>query len=128
LPDLILGLTQTEHFFHAENWMSNSQMNIKTQYKTVDTENVSLEKASTNGGDWRFTMWRKLDLFTTYTRTADKIFDRVNNVTSSDSHGETLGLQLGFNVGKWRISPKYDQTKQQTEDSAGRLTVDQRTR
>jgi len=33
LPDFIIGLTQTEHFFHAENWMSNSQMNLKTQYK-----------------------------------------------------------------------------------------------
>jgi len=125
VPDLILGLTQTEYFFHAERWMSNSQMNLKTQYKTVDTLNTSLEKSSTNGGDWRFTMFKKLDLFVTYTQTTDNIFDRVNNVVTSDSHGSVLGTQLGFNIGKWRITPKYDQSIQQTTDSSGRLTVDQ---
>ncbi len=127
-PDLIIGMTQTEYFFHAQNWMSNSQMNIKTQYKSVDTLNTSLDKSSTNGGDWRFTMFKKLDLFVSYTRTTDNVFDRINNVTTSDSHGETLGTQLGFNVGKWRFTPKYDQSKQQTVDSSGRLTVDQLSR
>ena len=128
LPDLIIGMTQTEYFFHAQRWMSNSQMNIKTQYKTINTLNTSLEKSSSNGGDWRFTMFKKLDLFVTYTRTTDNIFDRINNIVTSDSHGETLGTQLGFNVGKWRITPKYDQTVQQTTDSSGRLTVDQTSR
>jgi len=127
-PDLVLGLTQTEYFFHAQKWMSNSQMNIKSQYKTVDTLNTSLEKSSSNGGDWRFTLWRKLDLFMTYTQTTDNTFDRVNDVVTSDAHGQILGLQLGFNIGKWRISPKYDQSIQQTTDSSGRLTADQTTR
>ena len=128
LPDFVIGLTQTERFFHAQNWMWNSQMNIKTQYKRVVTEGVSDEHASTNGGDWRFTILKKLDLFTTYTRTTDSIFDSINQVTTSDSHGETLGVQLGFNVGKWRLTPKYDQTTQQTADASGRLTADQRTK
>ena len=121
IPDMVIGFTQTEYFFHAQRWMSNSQMNIKTQYKTVDTVGTSLEKASTNGGDWRFTLLKKLDLFVTYTQTTDTIFDRINNVTSSDSTGQVLGIQLGFNVGKWRITPKYDQSVQQTTDSSGRL-------
>ena len=108
--------------------MSNSQMNIKTQYKTVDTVGTSLEKSSTNGGDWRFTLLKKLDLFVTYTQTTDNIFDRINNVTTSDSKGQTLGVQLGFNVGKWRFTPKYDQSMQQTADSSGRLTADLTTR
>jgi len=94
----------------------------------VLTKDVSEEHASTNGGDWRFTLFRKLDLFTTYTRTTDSIFDLINQVTTSDSQGEILGLQLGFNVGKWRFTPKYDQTKQQTVDASGRLTVDQRSK
>src|ERR1039458_6342670 len=104
--------------------MSNTQMNLKTQYKSVDTLGTSLEKSSTNGGDWRMTLLRKLDLFVNYTRTSDTLFDRINNITTSDARGETLGAQLGFNVGKWRITPKYDQTKQQTTDSSGRLTAD----
>jgi len=124
IPDMIIGMTQTEYFFHAQKWMSNSQMNLKTQYKTVDTLNTSLEKSSSNGGDWRFTMFRKLDLFVTYTRTTDNIFDKINNVVTSDSQGSVLGAQLGFNIGKWRITPKYDQSIQQTTDSSGRLTVD----
>lgn len=127
-PDLIIGFTKTEHLFAAEKWMSNSQMNIKSQYKTVDTLNTSLQKSSTNGGDWRFTMLRKLDLFTTYTRTSDSTFDRLNQVTTSDTTGEILGVQLGFNVGRWRLSPKYDQTKRQTVDAAGRLTADLKTK
>jgi hypothetical protein len=127
-PDLVIGLTQTEYFFHAQRYMSNSQMNIKTQYKTVDTLGTSLEKSSTNGGDWRFTLFKKLDLFVTYTRTTDTFFDRINNVTTSDAHGETLGTQMGFNVGKWRFTPKYDQSKNQTTDASGRLTADQTSR
>jgi len=128
IPDMVIGLTQTEYFFHAQRFMSNSQMNIKTQYKTVDTVGTSLEKSSTNGGDWRFTLVKKLDLFVTYTQTRDNIFDRINNVTASSSKGQVLGVQLGFNVGKWRFTPKYDQSVQQTTDSSGRLTADLTTR
>jgi len=128
LPDLILSLSQTEYFFSAQRFMSNSQMNIKTQYKKVETFGTSLENTSTNGGDWRFTLWRKLDLFMTYTRTSDITQDLVNKVTSSNSQGEVLGLQAGFNVGKWRISPKYDQTKQKTTDASGNPTTDLTTR
>ncbi len=128
VPDLVIGMTQTEYFFHAQKWMSNSQMNLKTQYKTVDTLNTSLEKASTNGGDWRFTLLKKLDVFVSYTQTTDNIFDEINNVVTSDSHGQTLSTQLGFNIGKWRITPKYDQSVQETTDSSGRLTADQTTR
>lgn len=127
-PDLVISMTQTEYFFRAQNIMSNSQLNLKTQYKKVDTVDRSLQKSSSNGGDWRFTMWRKLDLFFTYNRTKDNLFDAVNHVTTSESTGETLGAQLGFNVGKWRFTPKYDQSKQQTVDSSGRLTNDLTTR
>jgi hypothetical protein len=127
-PDFIFSLTQTEHLFRLQNLMSNSQMNIKTQYKSVDTVGTSYQKSSSNGGDWRFTLWRKLDLFVTYTRTTDNTFDRINNVVSNDATGETLGTQLGFNVGKWRFTPKYDQTKQKAVDSSGRLTTDLTTR
>jgi hypothetical protein len=127
-PDLIFGLSQTEYFFNAQRWMSNSQMNLKTQIKKIDTSGTSSEKATTNGGDWRFTLWRKLDLFVTYTRTSDITNDLVNKVTSSDSQGEVLGLQAGFNIGKWRISPKYDQTKQKTSDASGNPTTDLTTR
>jgi hypothetical protein len=127
-PDMVIGLTQTEYFFHLQKYMSNSQMNIKTQYKTVDTVGTTLEKSSTNGGDWRMTLLKKLDLFVTYTQTTDNIFDRVNNVVTSDAHGSTLGTQLGFNVGKWRFTPKYDQTRQQAVDSSGRLITDQTSR
>ena len=123
-PDAVIGFTQTQYFFHAQRFMSNSQMNLKSQFKTVDTVATSLEKSSTNGGDWRFTLLKKLDLFMTYTQTRDTIFDRINNVTSSDSKGSVLGLQLGFNVGKWRLTPKFDQSIQQTTDSSGRLTAD----
>jgi hypothetical protein len=127
-PDLILSLTQTEYFFRAQNWMSNSQMNIKTQYKTVDTVDTSLEKATSNGGDWRFTVFKKFDLFFTYTRTTDNLFDRINNVVSNNANGEILGAQLGFNIGKWRLTPKYDQTKQTAVNSSGLLTTDLTTR
>jgi len=127
-PDLIIGLSQTEYFFGAQRFMSNSQLNLKTQIKQIDTEAVSTEKASTYGGDWRFTLWRKLDLFVTYTKTSDVTQDLVNNVTSSNSQGQVIGIQAGFNVGKWRISPKYDQTNQRTVDSSGNPTTDLTTR
>ncbi len=127
-PDLLMGFAQTEHLFLASRWMSNSQLNLKTQHKKVDTAGISLQKASTNGGDWRFTILRKLDLYTTYTRTSDSSYDRINSVTTSQTHGSVLGMQLGFNVGKWRLSPKYDQTSRETEDASGRLTADLRTK
>lgn len=123
-PDLIVSLTQTEYFFNAQNWMSNSQMNLKTQYKTVDTAGTSLEHASTNGGDWRFSLWKKLDLFVSYTRTTDVTFDEVNNVVSNDAVGTVYSLQASFNVGKWRITPKFDYSKQQATNAVGQLTTD----
>jgi hypothetical protein len=127
-PDIVMSMTQTEYFFNAARVMSNSQLNLRTQYKTVDTENTSLEKVNTNGGDWRFTLWRKLDVFMTYTRTTDTTFDRVNNVTSNDGLTEALGLQFGFNLGRWRFTPKYDQTKQKAVGATGLPSLDLITR
>ena len=127
-PDFLISMTQTEHFFNAERYMSNSQLNLKTQFKTVDTEHTSLQKVITNGGDWRFTLWRKLDLYLTYTRVTDETFDRVNNVTSNKGLTENLGAQLGFNVGKWRFTPKYDQSKQKAVGATGVATTDLRIR
>ncbi|HVO33063.1 MAG TPA: hypothetical protein VMU17_04050, partial [Elusimicrobiota bacterium] len=124
LPDMVMTLSQTEHFFHLESYMSNTQMNIKTQYKTVDTLGTSMEHSSANGGDWRFTLWRKLDCFFSYSRTTDSTFDEVNHVTSNDAWGDQLSGQLAFNIGKWRITPKYDQSRQQAVDSSGILTTD----
>jgi hypothetical protein len=127
-PDLIFSLTQTEYLFNAQKYMSNSQLNLRTQWKAVDTKDTSLQKTKTWGGDWRFTMLRKLDLFFTYTRTTDVTFDRINNVTSNDALTEALGMQLGFNLGKWRFTPKYDQTKQKAVGATGIPTADLRTR
>lgn len=123
-PDLIIGMSQTEHFFAASRFMSNSQMNLKHQLKTVDTVDRTFQRTTTWGGDWRFTILKKLDLFTTYTRTTDVTEDKINNVTSNDALNEALGFQLGFNFGKWRFSPKYDQSKQKAVDSSDRLTTD----
>jgi hypothetical protein len=128
LPDLIVSMTQTEDFFNARKYMSNSQLNLKTQWKNVETENTSNEKVRTYGGDWRFTMWKKLDMFFTYTRTTDKTFDEINQVLSNDGLTETIGAQFGFNVGKWRFTPKYDQNKQLAVGATGIPTVDLITR
>jgi hypothetical protein len=128
VPDLVMTLTQTEYFFHAQNFVSNSQMNIKSQYKTVDTAGTSMEKTLTNGGDWRFTIRKKLDVFLSYTRTTDTTFDEINNVVSNDSLSDTLSAQLGFNVDKWRITPKYDQSRQIANNAGGVATTDLTTR
>jgi hypothetical protein len=127
-PDFIISMTQTENFFGAQRWMSNSQLNLRTQFKSVDTKNTSLQKVNTNGGDWRFTIWRKLDLFFTYTRTTDETFDKVNNVMSNDAVSDSLGVQMGFNIGKWRFTPKYDQTRQKAVGATGIPTTDLTTR
>ncbi len=127
-PDLLMSMTQTEHFFNAQRYMSNTQLNLKTQYKKVDTENTSLQTVFMNGGDWRFTLWRKLDVFLTYTRTSDETFDRVNSVVSTKGFTENLGTQFGFNVGKWRFTPKYDQNKQKATGATGIATTDLVTR
>src|SRR5207245_11247266 len=93
-----------------------------------NTLNTSLEKVNTNGGDWRFTMWKRYDFYLTYTRTTDITFDEINNVTSNDALTETLGAQVGFNIGRWRWTPKYDQTKQHAVGATGLLTSDLTTR
>ncbi len=123
-PDLIFSLTQTEYFFHAQNFMSNSQMNIKTNYKKVDTIGTSMEKSSSNGGDWRFTLWRKLDLFVNYTKTTDVTFDEINRVNTNDADGQVLNTQLSFNIGRFRLTPKFDYSKQTAVAANGVLTVD----
>ena len=52
-----------------QKYLSNSQMNIKTQYKTVDTVGTTLEKSSTNGGDWRMTVLKPSPGRSTFIRT-----------------------------------------------------------
>jgi hypothetical protein len=128
LPDMILSMSQTEYLFGTQNFMSNSQLNLKAQYKNINTYATSLENASTVGGDWRFTLRKKVDLFFSYTRTTDNTFDEINNVISNDAVGSVFSAQAGFNVGKWRFTPKYDQSVQTAVNSSGQLTTDLTTR
>jgi hypothetical protein len=120
-PDLLIGLSQTEKMFYLDRWLSDSQINFRLQQKSVETVLISVSESKSYGGDWRFNLFRKLDLNFTANTAHSRDFDTVNNKVTSEGDDLSWSSQGGFSTGKWRFMLRFENAQTWRQDSLGTL-------
>ncbi|MHB9155363.1 MAG: hypothetical protein ACYC5N_06670, partial [Endomicrobiales bacterium] len=123
-PDLLVSINQFERLIWMDNWVSDSQLNLKHQLKTTKTENVSEGKNSSYGADLRFNLLRKLDLNFSYNSALNKEHELVQNLVTQDGENTSWSGQGGFNLGQWRITLRYERNNAWQKDGTGKFTSD----
>ncbi|HRY29877.1 MAG TPA: hypothetical protein P5079_07545, partial [Elusimicrobiota bacterium] len=127
-PDLIYSLRDTEKFFHLERWMTNSQANLRTNRKRTETFKVQFTQEDSLTTDYRFTLWRRYDLFSSYGRTDSFDRDLRTNVLNSVGRGHNYSTQVGMTFGSWRFTPSAAYSTSFSFDGAGKTLTDLTTR
>jgi hypothetical protein len=122
-PDLILGLNQWERMVSLENWISDSQLNLRHQKKTVDTIKVDTAESLTYGTDLRCSVKKKVDVSLSFNTTSSKDHEFTRNITVSEAQSTSWSGQGGFLLGLWRFTVRYDNAQSWTKDSVGALTA-----
>ncbi len=106
-PDLLFGFSQIERMLFLDRWVSDSQLNLKTQRKTVDTLSITHDDSSSYGADWRFHLLRRYDLSLSYNTT--HTFEQDLTTDLQTMEGQTLdwNSSIGRMFGKWRCLLRY---------------------
>ena len=122
LPDAVLSIAQLENMLAIERWASGVTAYLK--YSAHRTENVGLNLAEDNGYgmDLRFMLWNAVD--TSFSGNYKKTVTtdlRLAKVTETDVHKD-LGLQAGFNVKKFRFTPRVDYANDFVQEGGGAIT------
>ena len=126
-PDLLFGLNSTEQLFYLERWLYNSQVNFR--WKESITETASLQPQNQNsssayGLDWRFNLLHKIDWSISYNTSDSADRDLTLNKYNSQAKNRSLSLQTGFDLGRWRLSPRLQYQINQAWDSQEKLSTD----
>ena len=122
-PDVLMGLSQSEKLLRLERWMSDSQVNFRLQKKTVETHTISRSENKTYGGDWRFSLVKKIDLNFSANTTHVRDFDIIRNAVTQEGDDLSWSTQGGFSRGKWRFVLRYENGQTWRKDSNGSLTA-----
>lgn len=107
-PDLLIGISSIERFFGELKWMSNSQINIKYQNKDITAYGISYAKSKMYGFDYRFKLFKKLDLYFSIENTDTNEKNYNTSTKLSDALNRRFIGQGAFDLGKWRFSLRYE--------------------
>jgi hypothetical protein len=109
-PDLIFSLRDTEKLYGFQRFMGNSLLNLRTSRKdSFSVTNGVLQttsKSLDHGTDYRFTLWRRYDIFTAYAKNSRRSKNHVTG-TPSVGDGYNYSAQVGMTFGSWRLTPNY---------------------
>jgi hypothetical protein len=120
-PDLLIGMSKFENIFDI-SWMSDTQLNLRHNKKTVIEKFISFAESTTFGGDYRFKLLKKLDLLFGASNTNSNETDIAKNVPISEGQIFSWLLQSGINVKQWRMSLKYENSQEWARNSTGKLS------
>ncbi|HOW27888.1 MAG TPA: hypothetical protein PK876_05255 [Elusimicrobiota bacterium] len=123
-PDLTLSLRDTEKFFWLERWMGNSQANVRTSRRFSETVKVNYTENRDFSSDYRFTLWKRFDLFFTYTRNSSLDLNTQTMILNSIGRDLSYSSQIGMAFGSWRFTPRYDYVNGLTRDGSEKTTRD----
>ncbi len=124
LPDAVLSLAQLEQLWFAERFLSNAQMNFKYARRTVENVGSTFNIEDSFGTDLRTIAWKRFDTLLSYNRRNTNNRDlRVQANTQLTKH-EDATVQVTFDVGKFRLTPKTDFTKDVNQLGTGVKTQD----
>ncbi len=123
-PDLIFSLRETERFFWLERWMKNSQLNIRANQRKTQAFEVSISDSKSFNTDYRFTLFRRYDVYLTYGSKKDQEIDLTTNLLKSRSEGDNCSAQVTMTLGPYRHTPSYTRKSDKAHDGAGKTTRD----
>ncbi len=119
-PDILIGMSRFEKVF-GKNWMSDTQLNLKYNNKTTSVEGTSFGESIMYGGDYKFKLHKKYDIFLSADITTNNETDTEKNVLVSEGQVLNWALQTATNVNQWRFSIRYDNQQTWSKNSAGKL-------
>jgi hypothetical protein len=126
-PDLLLSIRDTERMFHLDRWMSNSQLNLRTNKKDTRTFGETFQRANSLGSDYHFLFRNNYDVFLSYGVTDGFTTDLRSGLLSLTSKGYGHSVQVGTKIRDWQVTPRADFRGDRSSDSAGRITQDTET-
>ncbi len=121
-PDLILGMSRWETIAGLEQWVSDTQLNLRHQRKTVETAAVSFSESRSYGADWRFMFIRKYDINFAVTRASNEDRDLILGRISGQGESFAWSTSGGFTRGPWRFSLRYENSQDWHRDALGKLS------
>jgi hypothetical protein len=119
-PDMLVGMSGIEKFFGQIKWMRNTQLNLKYNNKRITTYNVSFSDNIMHGIDYRFQFIKKLDLYFAFENTDSKDSGYVKANTLSCGLAQKYIYQGAFNLGKWRLSLRYENENRRQKNASGK--------
>ena len=121
-PDLLIGLNKVEKMLYLERWISDSQLNLTQQTKTVDTVSITHDETDSYGGSWRFNLFKKYDLNFTYNTTRTSEHDLSTLIQTLDGQSYDWSTQAGTMFGKWRCIVRYENNQNWQKNATGDYT------
>ncbi len=123
-PDVVVTVRDTEKIMGLGKWMSGSQVNVRENRKKSEIFKEEFSDTRTNGGDYRFTLLARYDIFLTYSKTAGFTRDLHTGLLKSDNEGLNHSYQVGSKFGNWRITPSAGFRTDLSRDGTGKALQD----
>ncbi|WP_372520857.1 hypothetical protein, partial [Candidatus Ruminimicrobiellum ovillum] len=121
-PDILIGMSRFEKLF-GQNWMSDTQLNLKYNKKTTTVAGVSYGDSIMFGGDYKLKIVKKYDVLLSADVTSTQDFDTEANVLKQEGKITNWAVQVATNVKQWRFSLRYDNSQNWTKNSKGNLAT-----
>lgn len=121
-PELLIGMSRIERFFGEGSWMSDTQMNFKFHNKTITTYGVSRADDVMYGIDYRFKLFKKLDLYFSFENSDINENDYDTDDYLSKGLSKKIIGQGAFDWGKWRFSLRYENEDQWRTNAEGKYS------
>lgn len=134
-PNIDISMRNVEKLLYTGWFMRKTRINGKVFKKVVETIDKSERIDNKKSGDINFRCINFFDTYLTYSRSESESFFIQPSTTTTQAQRirESLSTtwsrtaQIGFNLGAWRFTPSYTQSKNQAFDREAELTTDKMT-
>lgn len=120
-PDILIGITRFEKIFDTQ-LISDTQLNLKHNKKTSTTSNVSYADSIMYGGDYKFKILKKFDVFFEADITTNEETDITKRALIQEGETFEWAMQGAVDIKQWRMSLRYDNSQQWAKNSTGKLS------
>ncbi|MCX5783552.1 MAG: hypothetical protein NTW04_03820, partial [Elusimicrobia bacterium] len=108
VPDILASVARLETLLKTGRWFSAASANVKYTDRVNETVLISRENEKVYGTDLRFTLLKFMETSLSYNIKNIQNYDlRVDRLASTLDHKDYT-IQGGFDLKKFRITPKYD--------------------
>jgi hypothetical protein len=121
-PDMLVGISGLEKFFGQIKWMGDTQLNIKYNNKIITTYGISCQDSIMYGIDYRLKFLKKFDLYVAFENTDSKELEYATLKNLSDGIAKKYIWQGAFDLGKWRISLRYENEDRWQKNALGKYS------